>query len=245
VTRPTARIPLVDESPAFELLPFRFHRLNGAEVLVTNAVGEHLILTPDQFRQLVDVRFDDPDLAGRLRGKHFVRLADETLPLELLAMKTYTRHRRLREFTGLHIFVVTLRCEHSCGYCQVSRRNSAETRFDMSPETAVRAIEVAFRSPSHEMKIEFQGGEPLLHMDLIESMVAHAQRLAERTSKSVSFVIATNLALLDDQILRFAASNDVFFSTSLDGPPALHNANRPPSRRRQLATRRRRHPACT
>ena len=86
---------------------------------------------------------------------------------------------------------------------------------------------MAFRSPSSSMKIEFQGGEPLLHMDLIESMVAHAQQLAQQTSKSVSFVIATNLALLDDRILRFAASNDVFFSTSLDGPSDLHNANRP------------------
>lgn len=88
-------------------------------------------------------------------------------------------------------------------------------------------MEMAFRSPSSSMKIEFQGGEPLLHMDLIESMVAHAQQLARQTSKSVSFVIATNLALLDDRILQFAATNDVFFSTSLDGPSDLHNANRP------------------
>jgi His-Xaa-Ser system radical SAM maturase HxsB len=219
--------PLISEDSPLELLPFRFHRLNESKILVTNMVGEHLVLSPDEFRQLAGLNFDEPGLAARLRGKHFIRLADESLPLELLAIKTFTRHRRLREFTMLHIFVVTLRCEHSCSYCQVSRQNEANHQFDMSPETAARSIEMAFRSPSRDIKIEFQGGEPLLHFDLVESMVADAQRRAEETSKSVSFVIATNLALLDERILKFAEANNVFFSTSLDGPPALHNANRP------------------
>lgn len=220
-------ISLVTAAPRFELLPFRFHRLDDARILVTNLVGEHLILTPDQFDQLETVRFHDADLARQLRGKHFIRLPGETLPVELLAMKTYTRYRRLRDFTRLHIFVVTLRCEHSCAYCQVSRQLSADDRFDMSPETARKAMEMAFRSPAPDIKIEFQGGEPLLHIDRIESMVAHAQELAVQTSKSVSFVIATNLAMLDDRILEFAAANNVFFSTSLDGAATLHNTNRP------------------
>jgi len=39
-------------------------------------------------------------------------------------------------------------------------------------------------------------------------------------------VIATNLALLDDEILEFCAEQDVHLSTSLDGPQNLHNGNR-------------------
>ncbi len=49
----------------------------------------------------------------------------------------------------------------------------------------------------------------------------------ENQEKRLSFVIATNLALLDDSVLRFCADNDVFLSTSLDGPEDLHNKNRP------------------
>jgi sulfatase maturation enzyme AslB (radical SAM superfamily) len=48
----------------------------------------------------------------------------------------------------------------------------------------------------------------------------------------VAFVIATNLALLDEEILGFCAENQVHISTSLDGPQDLHNGNR----RRPAAT---------
>ncbi len=45
--------------------------------------------------------------------------------------------------------------------------------------------------------------------------------------KQLQFVIATNLALLDDEVLDFCGEHDVLFSTSLDGPRELHNKNRP------------------
>jgi His-Xaa-Ser system radical SAM maturase HxsB len=40
-------------------------------------------------------------------------------------------------------------------------------------------------------------------------------------------VIATNLAVLSDEILEFCKTYGVLLSTSLDGPADLHNANRP------------------
>ena len=58
------------------------------------------------------------------------------LPLDLLALKTRTRYRRLPSFTGLHMFVVSLRCEHSCPYCQVSRRSSDQATLRHVAETA-------------------------------------------------------------------------------------------------------------
>src|SRR5262249_15947213 len=45
--------------------------------------------------------------------------------------------------------------------------------------------------------------------------------------KRVDFVIATNLALLNDEVLDFCRENLVSISTSLDGPVDLHNKNRP------------------
>ena len=40
-------------------------------------------------------------------------------------------------------------------------------------------------------------------------------------------MIATNLALLDDDVLEFCRRHDIYISTSLDGPADLHNKNRP------------------
>ena len=53
----------------------------------------------------------------------------------------------------------------------------------------------------------------------------HSRR-NETHGKDLQFVIATNLALLDDDILDFCAREDIDLSTSLDGPEDLHNANR-------------------
>lgn len=97
----------------------------------------------------------------------------------------------------------------------------------MSPETAQRAVELVFESPSPHIKIEFQGGEPLLNFPVIEQVVLEAKRLNDHYRKDLSFVIATNLALLDDEILNFCSRQDIYISTSLDGPADLHNRNRP------------------
>lgn len=191
-------------------------------------VGEHLFLSARDFEMMMDRTLpEDSHMLRRLRGKHFIRQQGEEVPVELLALKVRTRYRRLAEFTGLHIFVVSLRCEHSCPYCQVSRQSSDKSRFDMSAETAQRALEATFRSPSSNLKIEFQGGEPLLNFPLIRSIVADAERLNQDQNRNLSFVIATNLALLDDTVLKFCAEHDIYISTSLDGPADLHNRNRP------------------
>jgi uncharacterized protein len=211
----------------WELLPFRFERLNG-RVLLTNMVGEHLILPAEEFEELAEKRLPvDSPLVRRLRARHMIRQPGDRSPSTLLALKSRTRYRRLAESTGLHIFVVSLRCEHSCPYCQVSRQSSDKQRYDMSLETAERGLEMAFRSPSSAIKIEFQGGEPLLNFGLIEEIVRQAERRNGDQRRNLGFVIATNLALLTDDVLDFCDRHDVNISTSLDGPADLHNKNRP------------------
>jgi His-Xaa-Ser system radical SAM maturase HxsB len=90
----------------------------------------------------------------------------------------------------------------------------------------MRALKVALSAPAPTIKIEFQGGEPLLNFPLIKQIVAWARRDVP-AGKTLEFVIATNLALLDDDVLDFCRDNSVLLSTSLDGPADLHNRNRP------------------
>jgi uncharacterized protein len=214
------------EAQAWELLPLRFHRLSADSVLLTNLVGEHLFVTDQQLLDITAGRCHDNALLARLRAKHMIRRPGDLLPAELLAVKLRTKMRRLPDFTALHMFVVTLRCEHTCRYCQVSRQSSAKSEFDMSPEVASRSLDLVFRSPSPLIKIEFQGGEPLLNFALVRDIVIEAERRNESLGKSLAFVIATNLALLSDEILDFCADHDIYLSTSLDGPRDLHNGNR-------------------
>ncbi len=210
------------------MLPFRFTALDAARLVATNLVGEHTVLNREELLGLATGQLDPQSpLYAELVSKHFLLDGTGQSALDLLAAKYATRLAHLAEFTGLHIFVVTLRCDHSCPYCQVSRVSSDKAAFDMSIETADRAIETMFRSPNPCIKVEFQGGEPLLNFELIRHITLAVKSRNVTEQRNVQFVIATNLAQMTDEVLEFCREHSVHISTSLDGPAALHNANRP------------------
>ena len=212
----------------YKLLPLRFSELDIDRYLLTNMVGEFQILEKMAARDFLQHRLDATSpYYPELKSKHFLLDDDSTIAIDLLALKTKTRFERLSNFTGLHLFVVTLRCEHSCPYCQVSRQNDDKTDFDMSEETAERALDLVFRSPSPHIKIEFQGGEPLLNFTRIKQIVESARKRNETARRNLGFVIATNLAVLSEPVLDFCLQHNIEISTSLDGPRDLHNKNRP------------------
>lgn len=212
----------------YGLLPFRFTSLNGNEYVLTNQVGELVVVNRPTLQALVRHQLSSTtEIYNDLKSKHFITDRDSTVVMELLPLKVRTKLQRLANFTGLHIFVVSLRCEHSCPYCQVSRQSDDKLAFDMSVETADRSLALVFRSPSPAIKIEFQGGEPLLNFSLIRHIVEHAEALNLTERRDLQFVIATNLALITDDILDFCNDHNILISTSLDGPADLHNANRP------------------
>jgi len=217
-----------DVPEALRLLPLRFERLAPGRVLVANLVGDTIFLSDDELRRLAALEICLGDgLYERAREKLLVaRETDRAWP-QILAMRLRSRMSFLSAPTALHILVVTLRCEHSCPYCQVSRRGEMAGTFDMSREHAMRAVDIALSAPPASIKLEFQGGEPLLNFPLIKDVVMAARAKAPTTGKSVDFVIATNLALLSDEILSFCREQAIMVSTSLDGPADLHNRNRP------------------
>lgn len=207
------------------LLPFNFQRAGASQYLVANLVGDFVRLTEDELHRLVDPQVRPGDgLYEKAYAAHLLTGTNQKAQRQLLAAQLRSRMSFLQQTTPLHIFVVTLRCEHSCPYCQISRQSTDRSRFDMSEQTAMRALNITFASPTARIKIEFQGGEPLLNFPLIRTIVAAAK---QRSDKKLDFVIASNLALLDNTALEFCKENDVLLSTSLDGPADLHNQNRP------------------
>jgi uncharacterized protein len=212
----------------YRLLPMRFIPLDGSRYVLTNICGEYVVLSRPELVDLIEhrLRADAPSYESLL-AKHFIRDDTTAIAAELLGLKYRTKLSRLANFTGLHMFVVTLRCESSCVYCQVSRQTEDKTAFDMTEAAAVKAVDLVFRSPSPHLKIEFQGGEPLLAFDRVRFIVERAEQINASQKRDLSFVIATNLAVLNDEIIDYAERHRIFFSTSLDGPAPLHTANRP------------------
>lgn len=209
------------------LLPFRFIRLNGQELLV-NEAGESLFAPEGTTRALADGTIDvSTDLYKDLKAKHIIYDETSSPLLDVLATKIRTKFDHLSGGTKLHIFVVTLRCEHTCHYCQVSRQIASKGEFDMSEATANRSIALMLESPSPHVTMELQGGEPLLAFDMIQYMVPKAKEQARLRGKGLDIVVTTNLACATDEMLTYFRDEGVRVSTSLDGPAFLHNKNRP------------------
>lgn len=215
----------------FKLLPIRFSQVNSDEYIITNIVGEFELVSFSELTAIVNCENEklDDKLLSKLYAKHMIYDGESNVPLNMLGLKYRSKISRLKEFTSLHMIVTSLRCDYSCSYCQVSRQGitSEIEKYDMSFETADNTLEMIFQSPSKGIKIEFQGGESLLNFKVIKYITEKALLRARDEGRAIDFVIATNLSMMDDEILSFCKIYGVYISTSLDGPKVLHDRNRP------------------
>lgn len=209
------------------ILPLNFTRFSKNHVLLINLAGEYLYLPNDDFNQLVHYSLNqNSDIFSNLKAKHFIATDLSDPAIELLAIKYRTKKEFLSDFTSLHMFVITLRCNQNCVYCHASSKPVGKKSFDMTIETAQKAVDITLMSPSKSIKIEFQGGEPLLNYDTIKYIVEYANNQAALKNKKIEFVVCTNLTLAADEMLKYFADNNILLSISLDGPEHVHDFNR-------------------
>jgi uncharacterized protein len=222
------RDAFTSSSPTYSLLPFRFHRPDANTELLVNECGEFLFAPVGTVNKIVRREsLEDERLYATLKSKHFIYDNYSSPLLDVLAAKYRSKFEFINGSTKLHIFVVTLRCDHSCHYCQVSRQTADKDEFDMSEEAAEASLALMFQSPSPHLTLELQGGEPLLAFDRIKFIVSRAKHGAVKHQKDLDIVITSNLSFLTDEILEFCAAEKIKLSTSLDGPAFIHNSNRP------------------
>ncbi|MDX8456020.1 His-Xaa-Ser system radical SAM maturase HxsB [Mesorhizobium sp. VK9D] len=137
------------------------------------------------------------------------------------AYRWTARQARQRTLDYL-ILVPTLRCNLTCDYCQVSRAPESAAGFDWTEATLDHVLQLISAMKGPRVKIEFQGGEPLLRIDILERVRTFAR---ERFPGS-QFVVCTNLQRLEEREWAFLEAEDTFLSTSLDGDPATHERQR-------------------
>lgn len=204
--------------------PCYFRRL-GAGWLLTNDWGHHARLGQKEFEAFFAGAPDkEAPWFKELLDKGFVR---DHLDFRGLAGRFASQNSYLWSGPRLHIAVLTTRCNQGCGYCQAGSSLTKGKGSDMSLDTARKVVEFAFRSPVPEMTIEFQGGEPLLNWEVLEFVTRYAREFAQTSGRTLRLAVVTNLTLLDDDKLAFLMENRVGICTSLDGPAAVHDRNRP------------------
>lgn len=214
----------------YQLLPLRFRRLpwDNERVFISSMAGEWTITSRDELTRIVEGRIEPNEpLFAELQAKHFITADQERSTLAPLLSQYKTRKAYLEQGPTLHIFVITLRCHHTCAYCQVSRQPQANSGYDMPAKASLKAVERLFEWPSKTLTVEFQGGEPLLHFARIRTLVEAIEKRNQHENRDIQFVIASTLHDLTDEQLAFMKAHRFQLSTSLDGPEWLHNANRP------------------
>ena len=192
-------------------------------MLLTNDSGHYAFLSQNEFQMLINE--DDKlnaDLRESLEEDGFC--CSDSIEGYIRRNKDTLRNANsyLLSATSLFILAVTNACNYRCVYCQANGMNKAN---QMSKEVAEQALQRIKDSPSSDITIEFQGGEPLLNYDVIQYAVKRGQELLQ--NKKVQYTVVSNLSLLSEDMAMFFKENNVAVSTSIDGPAVLHNYNRP------------------
>lgn len=203
---------------------FNFKQFEG-KVLLTNDLGSHLFVSPDDFKRIIkrDIELDS-ELKKKLIEKNMIY---EETNLEYSSKLKHDIHRikgHVTMATSLHIFVVTTACNMRCIYCQANNGHSCPSLY-MTKEMAEKAVDIALQSPNKFLCFEFQGGEPLLNFEIIKHIVEYSE--THKGRHEIKYNIVSNLTLLSDETIDFLANYNFGISTSVDGPEVLHNQNRP------------------
>lgn len=196
--------------------PLQFHWLGGDQYLFSNDGGAFFRSDEGFLRRYSE---------GRLTEDDFFFLSAHDFSFAEIGDAAFLGHafqwtKRLNTATGLNyvILVPTLRCNLTCDYCQVSRAAETAKGFDWSDDDLYLVLRMLSTIKGDSLKVEFQGGEPLLRLDLLEAV----RSFVRQRFKHVEFVICTNLQSVGEEAWQFFDSADTYISTSLDATPDLH-----------------------
>ena len=104
----------------YYLLPFRYEPFEEGEILV-NEVGDFLFCPRGSASRIANHQLSEgEELYHDLLSNFFISPTPIPPSLDVYATRLRTKKAFLDQFTELHIFVLTLRCNQNCMYCQAS-----------------------------------------------------------------------------------------------------------------------------
>lgn len=205
------------------ILPLNFEHLSGDKYFISNLSGFNSIVSRSDLLNLIN----DPDKIGsdiysELERKLFIS-NDET---SLIITQSSLEKKILSQisFNPIYMIIPTLRCDHDCTYCQVSRAKINDKNSDLDESKISLIIDKIKNMSSPPYKIEIQGGEALIRIDLIKKI--YQECLEKIGFSNFEFVITTSLSNCDDDFLTWIDKGNVYISTSIDGDELVHNSNR-------------------
>ncbi len=110
-------------------------------------------------------------------------------------------------------------CNLACSYCY----NGDKFSKPMTRETAFRAIDLVFEAGHKLDQLGFFGGEPLLHMDLLEESARYALDRSTQAGHTCLLVATSNGTLVTQETAARLKALGFHLGVSIDGPQAAHD----------------------
>lgn len=116
---------------------------------------------------------------------------------------------------------VTNSCFFRCKYCFVRKGNIV-----MTFSTAKKIIDFVMSLPPKEKIFRIYGGEPLLHLSLIERIAEYARLVEKEKNKNLTLSLCTNGILLDANAISVMKKYGLRLAVSFDGKQNVHEKYR-------------------
>lgn len=204
----------------YAILPYNVSKIKE-KYLIATPFGGWSLLDKKEFSIVNRLSIPkNPSLFNRLKNEG-IMICNENLHAILNDFRNL--HINWLTDPGLHIVVLTDVCNFNCVYCQAKPR-SRKPR--MTREVAIKILEFIFCARNPNIRIEFQGGEPLMDWENLQYIVKTARNKNRFEKKNLAISLVTNMSLLDEKKINFLTKHNVDICTSLDGPQFLHDRNR-------------------
>lgn len=207
-------------------MPFSFEQRENGEYFLSGLGGDFTFLSSDEFAQFIDGTLDPKSTAYKqLESKKLLTTGSTSARL-LTASQLLSRKAFIESGPMLHIVVLTRACNSHCDYCHASSYNPGDSAPFMSLDIARAVSKSIMSSPSQDLTVEFQGGEPTVAWDIVRFIVEYITLLNLKQHKNITFVLCTNLLNLTDSMIDYICKWKIEVSTSLDGPAEYHDLHR-------------------
>ncbi len=200
--------------------PLKFRRARDDLLFFANDAGGFFISDDDFLCRYATHALIEGDRDFLVAEGHAFQDADD-LSQTAFAYR-WAQRQNSRNTLAYLILVPTLRCNLACTYCQVSRAAQSAVGYDWSEETLADVCTFLDALQTDDIKVEFQGGEPFLRIDLLIAV----RDFCRQRFQNAEFVVCTNLQSMGPDQWAFLEDADTFVSTSIDGQPLDHDRNR-------------------